>query len=62
MFKLAYGRDQMSDETRQTLLHSQMQKGLQYDVMKALMLYVCTCSASGGMSAYSAHTHMIKKA
>lgn len=28
MFKLAYGRDGMSDETRGTLLHSQLQEGL----------------------------------
>ena len=35
MFKLAYGRDGMSDETRGTLLHSQLQEGLLYDLMKA---------------------------
>ena len=35
MFKLAYGRDKMSDETRETLLHSQLQEGLSYELMKA---------------------------
>ena len=30
MFKLAYVRDRMSDETRETLLHSQLQEGLLY--------------------------------
>ena len=35
MFKLAYGRDKMSDETRETLLHSQLQEGLLYELMKA---------------------------
>ena len=34
-FKLAYGRDKMSDETRETLLHSQLQEGLLYELMKA---------------------------
>ena len=32
MFKLAYGR---GDETRETLLHSQLQEGLLYELMKA---------------------------
>ena len=35
LFKLAYGRDGMSDETRAALLHRQMQEGLRYDIMKA---------------------------
>jgi hypothetical protein len=35
MFKLAYGRDKMSDETRETLLHSQLQEGLSYRLMQA---------------------------
>ena len=34
-FKLAYGRDKMSDETRETLLHSQLQEGLSYRLMQA---------------------------
>ena len=28
MLKLAYGRDKMSDDTHETLLHSQLQEGL----------------------------------
>ncbi len=35
LFKLAYGRDGMSDETRGMLLHSQLQEGLRYEIMKA---------------------------
>ena len=35
MFKLAYGRDGMSDETRGNLLHSQLQEGLRYEIMEA---------------------------
>ena len=35
LFKLAYGRDGMSDETRGTLLHGQLQEGLRYDIMTA---------------------------
>ena len=35
MFKLAYGRDEMSDETRKMLLHRQLQEGLPYELMKA---------------------------
>ena len=31
----AYGREGMSDETRNTLLHGQMQEGLCYELMKA---------------------------
>ena len=34
-FKLAYGRDGLSEETRGTLLHGQLQEGLRYDIMKA---------------------------
>jgi len=33
-FRIAYGRDNMSSETRNTLLHSQLQEGLRYDLMK----------------------------
>ena len=33
-FRIAYGRDNMSSETRDTLLHSQLQEGLRYDLMK----------------------------
>jgi len=32
---VAYGQDQMSLETRETLLHSQFQEGLRYSLMKA---------------------------
>ena len=35
MFKLAYGRDKLSDETRKMLLHSQLQEGLSYELMKS---------------------------
>ena len=34
LFKLAYGRDGMSEETRGTLLHGQLQEGLRYEIMK----------------------------
>ena len=34
-FRVAYGRDNMSKETRETLLHSQLQEGLQHELMKA---------------------------
>ena len=35
LFKLAYGRDNMSEETRGTLLHGQLQEALRYEIMKA---------------------------
>ena len=35
LFKLAYGRDGLSEETRGILLHGQLQEGLRYDIMKA---------------------------
>ena len=35
LFWRAYGREEMSDETRETLLHSQLQEGLLYKLMKA---------------------------
>ena len=35
LFKLAYGRDGMSEETRGTLLYGQLQEGLRYNIMKA---------------------------
>ena len=35
-FQIAYGRDGMSVETRNTLLHSQLQEGLCYNILKAL--------------------------
>ena len=35
LFRRAYGREGMSDETRDTLLHSQLQEGLRYELMKA---------------------------
>ena len=34
-FKVAYGRDSMSQETRNALLHGQLQDGLRYEIMKA---------------------------
>ena len=34
-FQKAYGRDRMSVETRSTLLYSQLQEGLKYELMKA---------------------------
>ena len=34
LFRQAYGREGMSDETRNTLLHSQLQEGLRYELMK----------------------------
>ena len=34
-FRIAYGRDGMSGETRDILLHGQLQEGLKYDIMKA---------------------------
>ena len=35
LLRVAYGRDAMSNETRETLLHSQFQEGLSYELMKA---------------------------
>ena len=35
LFRRAYGREGMSDETRDMLLHGQLQEGLQYELMKA---------------------------
>ena len=34
-FRIAYGRDPMSSETRDTLLYGQLQEGLRYELMKA---------------------------
>ena len=34
-FRIAYGRDSMSTETRDTLLYCQLQEGLRYELMKA---------------------------
>ena len=34
-YRKAYGRDGMSSETRDTLLHGQLQEGLQYELMKS---------------------------
>ena len=33
-FRVAYGRDAMSSETRDTLLYCQLQEGLRYELMK----------------------------
>ena len=35
LFRRAYGKEGMSDETRDALLHSQLQEGLRYELMKA---------------------------
>ena len=35
LYRRAYGREGMSDETRNTLLHGQMQEDLCYELMKA---------------------------
>ena len=35
-YRTAYGRDGMSSQTRDTLLYSQLQEGLTYDLMRAL--------------------------
>ena len=34
-FTIAYGRDNMSEDTRSTLLYGQLQEGLRYEVMKS---------------------------
>ena len=34
-FRIAYGRDNMSSETRDTLLYSQLQEGLKQEIMKS---------------------------
>ena len=34
-FVMAYGQDIMSTETREMLLHGQLQEGLSYDILKA---------------------------
>ena len=34
-FTIAYGRDDMSEDTRSTLLYGQLQEGLRYEVMKS---------------------------
>ena len=35
IFRRAYGREQMTEETKKTLLHGQLQEGLKYVLMKA---------------------------
>ena len=35
IFRRAYGREHMTEETRKTLLHGQLQEGLRYALMKA---------------------------
>ena len=35
LFRRAYGRDGMSDETQETFLHSQLQEGLSFELMEA---------------------------
>ena len=37
-FHHAYGREGMADETRDTLLHGQLQEGLHYELIKALAI------------------------
>jgi hypothetical protein len=34
LFQIAYGRDGLNVETRETLLYSQLQEGLRYDLMR----------------------------
>lgn len=34
MFRIAYGRDPMSNETHDTLLYCQLQEGLLYELMR----------------------------
>ena len=34
-FRVAYGRDSMPSDTRETLLHGQLQEGLRYELMRA---------------------------
>ena len=34
-FVVAYGRDELTDETKNTMLHSQLQEGLRYDIMRS---------------------------
>ena len=41
LFKLVYGKDEMSEETRGTLLHGQLQEDLIYDIMKAPAVSGC---------------------
>ena len=43
-FQIAYGRDDISRETRDTFLHSQLQEGLSYELMK--------CPAVSGAQTY----------
>ena len=35
LFRLAYGHDSISDETRSTLFYGQLQEGLRHKVMEA---------------------------
>ena len=35
-FRIAYGRDSMSNETKDTLLYGQLQEGLQLELMRGL--------------------------
>ena len=35
LYQVAYGRDSMGSETREALLHSQLQEGLRYDLMRS---------------------------
>jgi hypothetical protein len=39
MFRVAYGRDGMSNETRDMLLYCQVQEGLRYELMRRPLLY-----------------------
>ena len=50
-FKVAHGRDSMSQETHSTLLHGQLQDALKRDIMKAPAVsgaqnYAALCMAS----------------
>lgn len=44
LFQIAYGRDNLTTETRETFLHSQLQEGLRYDLMKSLLCPAAVCT------------------
>lgn len=41
LFQIAYGHDNLATETRETFLHSQLQEGLRYDLMKSPAVSGC---------------------
>lgn len=48
-FGIAYGRDALSADTRDTLLRGQLQDGLKYELMKALPRHTKACAWRPGM-------------